>query len=527
MRPARSERRKVDRSVKRAQSLKLGAAAQMLPLLAGYSISILTTPYVISRVGLHDFGVWAITGAIAQYAGLLDLGVSRSVNRHVALFRAKGDVKSAGGVLGVAVAALIVLGALLGGLAFLSRNVVDRLLGTGDAEFAALLLESSVAVMIVGLLARVFAAASIGRGRQVSAGVGMAIFSTFQAVGGAAVLIVRPSLGAFAIGTVVGATLGLVAVLAIIVLDERGITISWPRARVTREVLTFGINAQIAGAGDILLLQSGKLIAGLMIGPTAAGIYELANRLAVGTQAFGAAAAPIIMRHLAHGFATSGISAIVTQYEHLTRRNTAVAIFVPFAIAATAFSAIPLWLGGGKGEVLLVLLALLPGIAVNASTAVCSSSLMAIGRPGIVAQTTVIGGILQTALAVALGAMWGFEGIAVAFAAGVPAIKLISLWYMQARAGIPMPLYYRGACGPYAVGLVAMTIAMPIGVIAAPLDRQSAVGPFLASAVLFCVSYALLGWKRDYLPRVPQLGRGRRFSRLVDRISAYSKGSGS
>jgi O-antigen/teichoic acid export membrane protein len=474
----------------------------MLPIVVGYGIQLVTTPYVVIQLGLHDFGVWSITGAIAQYAALLDLGVSRAANRYVALFHAEGDTKGEGAVVGICVTTLLALGGLLTGLALVTSPYLDPVLGTDGAETARFLLLCAVSILIAGLLARVLAAASVARGRHVSAGIGVAMLSALQALGGVATLVVRPSLAGFAAGTVAGTLLGLLVVATIILFDERRITIGMPTAALTREILPYGIKSQVGAAGDILLLQSGKLVAGIMVGPAAAGAYELASRLAMGAQVFGAASTAALTPHLTRCYSTGGIDSISSQYEHLTRRNTVVAISVPFALAATAISAIPLWLGSSDGQVLLVLLALLPGIAINVSTGVCSSALMAIGRPAIIAHVTVAGGVLQLIFAVALGGIFGFTGIAFAFAVGLPAAKLFGLWYMQTRVGIPMKLYFHGVRGPYAIGIIAMLIALPIGVLTEPHNRESALWPFLASAVLFGATYALLGWSRDYLPRL-------------------------
>jgi O-antigen/teichoic acid export membrane protein len=507
----------VIRPVRGVQSLKIGAAAQLLPVVAGYGVVLLTTPYVFVQLGLHDFGVWSMTGAVAQYAALLDLGVSRATSRYVALFHAKGDIKSEGAVVGICVTVLVILGALLIGLTLLTPSLVDRVIGTGDPELACVLLLCAVLIMIVGLLARVLAAASIGRGRQVSASIGLAILSTLQAVGGVIAIVVHRSLTAFAVGTVAGTIVGLGAVVMVILIDERRITIGRPVAGLTREILTYGVNSQVAAAGGILLLQSGKLIAGIMVGPAAAGVYELASRLAMGAQVFGAASAGALMPHLTRSHAVGGMNSVLSQYEHLTRRNTAVAILVPFAMAATAFSGIPLWLGVDNRPVVFVLLALLPGIATNVSTGVCTSMLSAIGRPAILAQVTIMAGVLQSAFAVALGYVFGFAGIAVAFAVGVPAANLASMWYMQARVRFPMKLYFRGIRGPFAVGTIAMLIVLPIGLLASPHSRGSAFWPFLASAVLFCAIYASLSWRLDYLPQVS-------LPRLRSQLSARRKG---
>lgn len=416
----------------------------MLPLTAGYAVNLFATPFVLSKLGLHDFGIWSITGAIAQYAALLDLGVSRAANRYVAFFHAKGDRKSEGAVVGICVTALLLLGAVLTGLTFLFAQRVDSVLSTSNPDLARLLLLCAVFILIFGLLARVLAAASVGRGRLVPAGLGIAILSVLQAVSGVAALIMQPTLRAFAIGNVIGTAIGLAVVVVIILVDERRLLIGFPRMALTHEVLVYGVNSQVAAAGDLLLMQSGKLIAGILIGPSAAAVYDLASRLAMGAQAFGGASASALTPHLTRSYVSNGLNGILSQYERLTRRNTAVTVFLPFAMIATAVSAIPLWLGHATQQVTVMLLALLAGIVVNVSTGVCTSSMSALGRPGITAVVTLTLGLLQASFAVLMTLSLGFPGLAAAFAVGVPLTKFIGVWWMQSRVGIPNRLYIRG-----------------------------------------------------------------------------------
>jgi O-antigen/teichoic acid export membrane protein len=244
------------------------------------------------------------------------------------------------------------------------------------------------------------------------------------------------------------------------------------------------------------------LIAGIIVGPAAAGVFELATRLAMGAQAFGAASAAALTPHLTRSYVAHGMDGILAQYERLTQRNSAVAILVPLGLIATAASAIPLWLGHSNDDVLWVLLALLPGIAINVSTAVCSSTLSALGRPAVIAKVTLVAGTLLVASAVTLGTKFGLVGIAIAFAIGEPTLELVGLWYMHRRLEIPLKLYFRGSCGPYTVGIIAVSIALPIGLLAAPYSRESAVWPFIASAVLFGATYIFTCWHRHYLPRI-------------------------
>ena len=114
------------KEVARVQSLKIGAIAQILPLVANYGLNLLATPYVVGQLGLRDFGVWAMTGAIAQYAGLLDLGAARAANRYVALFHARGDAEKDRSVVGICVTAVLGLGALLYAIGSSSRTSPKR-----------------------------------------------------------------------------------------------------------------------------------------------------------------------------------------------------------------------------------------------------------------------------------------------------------------------------------------------------------------------------------------------------------------
>ena len=167
-------------NVRGVQSLKLGAAAQMLPLFAAYGVNLLATPYVVNRLGLHDFGIWSITGAFAQSAVLFDLGVSRAASRYVALFHARGDVENESSVVGVCMTVLIGLGCVLYAIPLLIPGFLDQVLHTGDPALAQFLVVCTVTMLICGMLARALAAASFGRGRQVSANVGLAILGVTQ-----------------------------------------------------------------------------------------------------------------------------------------------------------------------------------------------------------------------------------------------------------------------------------------------------------------------------------------------------------
>jgi len=489
-------------NTRQVQPLKVGAIAQMLPLFAGFAANLLATPYIVTKLGLHDFGIWSIVAAIAQYAALSDLGVSRAANRYTALFHARGDVRNERGVAGVCALALAGLICLLYAILPFISGMMDRILRTGDRGLATSLLFAAVTMVVCGLVAKTLAAISIGRGRQVPANIGVAILVVAQVIGGVIALVQSPTLPNFAWGSAAGTGIGLAAVVTIIVFDEGRIPVGRPSTALAREVLAYGMKGQIQGGGEILWFQSGKVIAGVIVGPTAAGVIELGMRLVKGAQSFGSAASVALTTHLTRSYAAGGMAAILAEYPRLTRRNAAVAIFPPLLLGATALSAVPLWLGERHGAVILVVMTAVPGIAVSVSTGVCAATLLSIGRSGLVGVAVIISAAVSAILSIPLGYAFGLEGIVVAFGDWMIATNLLLVAFLQSRVQISMKTYLHAIAGPFAIGLCATVPAVTIGLIASPHDRSSALVPFLLSSLIFAAVYTSLGWRLGYLPRL-------------------------
>ena len=149
-----------------------------------------------------------------------------------------------------------------------------------------------------------------------------------------------------------------------------------------------------------------------------------------------------------------------------------------------------------------VVTALAVGIAVNVSTAVCSATMFAIGRPGLIGATGAAFAAISVVLAIPLAVAWGFNGLVAAYAGWIALGNLLGVWFLQSRIGISMRDFLGAIAGPFAIAILASTVAMPINLIAAPDDRAHAIAPFLVSSAVFCAIYIALGWRFDYLPRV-------------------------
>jgi O-antigen/teichoic acid export membrane protein len=484
--------------VKRAQSLKLGASAQMIPIILGYGSNLLCTPFVVAVLGLHDFGVWALSGALAQYGVLLDLGVSRAITRFVAIHHAREERESERAVIGGCVLTILVMGGVLMLLPLCFHDELGRVIGASP-DVARTLLTCSIVILITGLLGAMMTAASVGRGRMVAANIGLAIQKAAVVVAGVIALVISPSLTSFA----VGGTVGLLVVLVTIAIDEGTVTIGMPRRDVFPELISFGLKGQALAVCEIVLFQSGKLLAGVVVGPAAAGAYELGSRLALGARAFGTSASTVLSAHLTRAFAVDGIEAIRENYRRLVTRNAAVSNFALFFLAATSASVVPLWLGSANAEVTVAIAALSLTYAANVTTGVTSAAAYALNHMGTLVASAVISSALAVGLALPLAYVAGLTGILVGMAIAIAIATVIGVQLVHRRIEMPLSDFFVPVGGPSLLGIVSMAVSAPIGFLMEPQTRESAIIPFLGTAAVFSVVYMTAGWRLKYLPDLP------------------------
>ncbi len=258
---------------------------QLLPLVSGYGLAFVSTPIVVSSLGLRAFGIWAVSGAVAQYAALLDLGIGRAITRFVALHRANDEHHRAAQVVATSLVALSLLALTLVGLAWLIAPATVDAFSFASEKQARTVLVSAVIILGCGLVAQGLSSASFGKGRMVKGNVAGTIARSSTVIGGLIALLVDADLETFAVGNAMGAIGGLIAATAVLVVFDDGIPLARPSLAVAREQLTFGFKSQLQMIADLIVLQSDKVIIGIVVGPRAAGIYELGNRLALATRA--------------------------------------------------------------------------------------------------------------------------------------------------------------------------------------------------------------------------------------------------
>ena len=59
----------------------------------GYALSFLLTPYIVHKIGIERFGIWAVANTAIHFFLFLDLGIGSSFVKYIAEYNTRKDYK--------------------------------------------------------------------------------------------------------------------------------------------------------------------------------------------------------------------------------------------------------------------------------------------------------------------------------------------------------------------------------------------------------------------------------------------------
>lgn len=263
-------------------------ARNLLANWVGHAISLAVmfflSPFIVTKLGTMDYGIWSVLVTLTGYLGVLDLGVRASSGRYIILYAGRGDaglvndtIRSGMGVFSLLGALAVAISVLLG---WLFPDLFHIPVSYGN-----------LFLFLLPLLAMNFWMTAVGT-----------LFSSVLAAHDRFDLFQAMNLGVLAlrtVGTVIALSCGyglaglalvlfacqLVALMGNYVLARRVFPEmqTWPPA-ITRdrfaELASYGIPAFISAVAYKVIYSSDTIVAGIMF-PTAtlAGIYSIGMSL--------------------------------------------------------------------------------------------------------------------------------------------------------------------------------------------------------------------------------------------------------
>lgn len=465
--------------------------AQSIRVLSGFVLAFVLAPIMLARLGLAAFGVWAVTGALATYAGLLDLGITRSLSRFVALFDARGEERHVRECFGLGLLVVTALGLIAVALAAVLAPLATKLLGVLSVHDMRIVLLSSAVILVGQGYTNVLEAIPVGLRRMVAPSVAGTVGTVLYFAASVTALLASRHLKVYAVANAAAAVVAILPAVIALVHVRRGLLPALPRRPLLKEVVGFGARNQVTWLADLVNNQTDKIVIASVIGVRAAGAYELAARAVGAMRAASVLTVSAMIPTMTAVIAEHGRSVIREHYRTYTRRAVALA-FPVFVLGCVASPFVLLaWLGEvpARSQPILVVMAL--AYLVQLTTEVASTTALADGNVGMVASNAVLGAGVNIALTVALAPFFGLWGVLAGTLLAIVATSVLLIVKFHRRYGLPPRDYLFGVGTPF---LLAVGLGIPFAALAVAVGTPGSRG---AAAILLAsvsILYALAYW---------------------------------
>jgi O-antigen/teichoic acid export membrane protein len=467
----------------------------MLQVVVSGAVLLVLYSFVVRALGVAAFGVWSLVLATVSAGRLGDLGMARAVVRFVAQRLGRDDEAEAALIVETAAVTLGGVGALLLPILYLPCAWSLRAVVSGPSQPDALrLLPYALASVWLLAIGGVFQSALDGCQRidvRNLIGIGANILHLALTL----VLVPRYGLDGLAYAQilqcsalVVGSWIALRRQLPPLSIVPR----TWRRL-LAGEMLRYSVNLQVASAAQLLFEPVTKVLMTKFGGLEAVGYFEMANRLLLQVRRLPLSAAEVLVPVVAHLETKPGnrVGSICREAFGLLT-YCSVPLFGIVVALAPVVSAI--WLGRREPVFIVFVSVLAAAWFVNTLASVAYFANLGSGRLLWNTATHLVMGVVNIALGLGLGRMFGAGGVLLAFACAIlcgSAILALSYYREQKASLITFCTRLEGTlvavamCGIAAAWLACVTL-------------RSGTSDWVTgavAAVVFCATVAIPAWQ--------------------------------
>jgi O-antigen/teichoic acid export membrane protein len=432
--------------------------------VAGILVGLLLTPFLIHRLGLDAFGVWALALTLTfagGYASLSELGIEGATVRYVAESSADRDLAALNRAVCTSLAVFCAIGLVLAPIVVALAHPLVLLFGVPhhlqDAATACFALVG--AQLAFELPARAFVAVLEGAQQ----------FIVYQTVelgrtllqAALYVIVVLRGWGIAGLGGALAVS-SLAALIAYWILAHRAVAglraspFGASRAELAR-LARFGGGVFALRLVSTVYNQMDKLIVGIALGPRPVGLYEIANRVNLGAATISSAS----VSALVPAAASLRREAALLRDMFVRGSCYATAVSLPFAVAVLIFAK-PLllsWIGPSAVPAVAAVRLFAAYEILQMVNNVGSTMLYGLGRirfPLVVNTTATLANL---GLSIALVYPLGFSGVIVGTLVANGLAWPVLLWYYLQVFECSARTWLRRLVGPNLPGL-----ALQVGV---------------------------------------------------------------
>ncbi|MDQ3811822.1 MAG: oligosaccharide flippase family protein [Chloroflexota bacterium] len=389
------------------------ALARVIGLLSWFVLA----PIILARLGPSQYGLWVVVGSIVGYGWLLDFGISATLVKYLAQFRAQGQIDRARALIATSLCLYSALGLLAALVSAGLAVVLPGLLNVPEEDRAT----AAWVVLIMGL--------AVGVGLPCSTGLavlrGLHRYDLASLVAAAATLI-----SAVCIVVVLftgGGLIGMVAVSVPVALatqatawwlirriaPELGLTWRGATWQLARTTAAYGTPLSVMDVADILQRKTDEVVIGAFLPVASVTPFVLARGLAEVGRTLTSQFVQVLLPVASELQARNDLGRLRALYLNATR--VSLVIFVPIGVTLFVFprQILTAWVGAGQADAAQLVVILTVASMLVTSQSPARWILQGIARHRLLAVAALASGLGNLALSVALVRPLGVTGVAV------------------------------------------------------------------------------------------------------------------
>lgn len=427
--------------------------------------------YLLDTIGVEKLGVWSIVLATASAARVSELGMAGSVTKYVAGYRAKDDGQGAAESLQTAAVSLATVLGLVLFLAYPGLSwALPHVLPAGGVEEGRAILPYGLISLWLTAVASIWMSGLDGCLRSdLRAGLmvgGSLVFLFISFVSVARYGLVGLAAAQVVQGIVL-VILGWVIVRRVMCLRPL-FPVQWKLARF-QEMLGYGVNFQVNSVVMMLFEPVTKILLGRYGELSAAGYFDMAQRLVMAVRGLIVESNRVIVPVFA------GMDVREGHVGSLYARNMRLLLFLVTPVFAALLASAPaiseLWIGHFQWQFVLMVLCLAFAWYLNSITAPAYFAYLGQGKLYWVTAAHIIMGCTNIITGFVLGYFLGWQGVISAFTFSLVLGSFIPAWayhrehrisinqILSLREGVLTVIYF----GVAVSGLVAYWIVFDAG----------------------------------------------------------------
>lgn len=465
----------------------------LLRTIIAVPIMLAITPYIIKTLGKEEFGIWALVGVISSYAQLSDFGITESLIKFIAEFKAKGDFQRLNQLLNTAMVMYLLLGLVFCLLFILVLPfVVERILNVPPALSASALSVFTIAIVLffINMLLGIFGSLINGFQRMGYSNAIMLVSTILTALGTVLFLANGYGLQGLIYNNVI---ITLLVVSANAFFAWRlfpGLRINpfryWS-SDVLRQIFSFSWKVQMTNITQLMIFQLDRVLLSHYLGLAAVSYYEIANRIAshakgVVTSMFSPMVPAASTLH-----AVENMEKVAGLYRRSIKYMVIISIPCGFLVIALAHPFFLTWMGPGYDISAYTLQLLSASYMFNLLTGPGAFILSGINKPHIGMRSSVVAGVTNVMLCLGLVQVVGYYGVIIGIFISIVTSSAYFIWMVHRNInGLPWRLYPQAASRPLALSTI-MTLVLLAAPGIVPLEGYAAL--FFSGSLYFVMMF--------------------------------------